>query len=159
MSVPNSHQENTNKNYRSDPLLIEPYLHLESSHIYNPLTDKRLDSGLKGYQELTSLLLNQSNVNDLSKALRDSLFEQGWLVSSNIVPSERYYLQYAELETSTYCNQACNFCPVSLSPRSYHTMPLALFESILQQLAEYRQTLRIVMLFRYNEPTVEKTSC
>ena len=58
--------------------------------------------------------------------------------------SHRFLLKYVSLESHTLCNQACYFCPVSISPRDHYFMPTELYELIVAQLAEYRATIEAI---------------
>jgi MoaA/NifB/PqqE/SkfB family radical SAM enzyme len=70
--------------------------------------------------------------------------------------SRRYRLKIVSLETMTTCNQKCYFCPVSIAPRDDESMPDALFDRILAELAGFRDTLEGVFLQSYNEPTIDR---
>src|SRR4029453_4192482 len=67
-----------------------------------------------------------------------------------------FALRYVSLEAHTDCNQACYFCPVSISPRPSQAMPADLYERIVAQLGEYRQTIETVFMISYNEPTTDR---
>lgn len=137
-------------------LVAQPFLHLERDHIYNPLTDKTLRSTDDGYRHLRAVVQQGLSRADLDRETIKYLFDLGWLVSGSVDQSKQSHLRYVEVETNTYCNQACCFCPVAEKPRAPQSMPLEFFERIIEQLSDYKQTLLIVSLFRYNEPTVEK---
>ena len=65
-----------------------------------------------------------------------------------------YLLTTAQIEVTAHCNWGCRFCPVSRDPKPSATMPMPLFEEILQKLAPYG-TLRYVTFHFYNEPTLD----
>jgi len=137
-------------------LACQPFLHLERKHIYNPLTDRTLNTKMPGYTEIRNLAHGQIALQDIDSALALQLKDQGWLCDPSQDQSQLYHLQFAEVEANTLCNQSCKFCPVSQQPRDRYSMTLDFFENIIQQLAVHRNTLKLVSLFRYNEPTVDK---
>ena len=135
----------------------EPFLHVESERLYNPLTDRALLRGEDGYAEVRALALGESAPAPLAPALRTRLAESGWLVEEAGDPGTRYLLKYVSLEASTVCNQGCYFCPVSTHPREPHSMSMELYDEIARQLAEFRDTIVGVSMINYNEPTVDKS--
>lgn len=62
-------------------------------------------------------------------------------------------IQTIEIEISTRCNWRCEYCPVSLSPKPAHTMPLALFEEVIFKAR--RHGIGCATLNSYNEPTID----
>lgn len=64
---------------------------------------------------------------------------------------------HVEIETINRCNGNCDFCPVSVKndTREYQTMPEALFEDIIGQLAEMEYAGKIA-LFSNNEPFLDE---
>jgi len=132
-------------------LRVNPFLHIDADRIYNPLTDRTLTAGDMAYDQLRSVLGGEAAVDDGG---RDGLERDGWLVRGDV--SHRSRLKIVSLETMIACNQKCYFCPVSIAPREDYEMPVALFESIVNQLTEYRDTLESVFLQSYNEPTLDR---
>lgn len=135
--------------------IIEPFLHVDKHRIYNPMTDRSLGLAQEHFSTVTELHAGHIDVRGLSQKLRDDLKRQAWLIADEGDLSQRYYLKYVEIEASTVCNQACNFCPVSVNPRPAYKMPLTLYEKIVSQLKPYRHTMEGVLMLRYNEPTVD----
>ncbi|MCB0163625.1 MAG: radical SAM protein [Anaerolineae bacterium] len=135
---------------------IEPYLHVDSDNFYNPLTDRRLRNGEPGYQPLRHLYERKVMLNQILRADKDFLVQQGWLVPTPADLDRRFRLKYVSLEAHSVCNQACYFCPVSVDPRRHYFMPLELYERIAGQLADYKHTLEAVFMNNYNEPTIDK---
>ena len=138
------------------PLIPDPYLHLGPDRVYNPLTDRTLAAGERGYPELASVLEGLTGAQELEGALRDHLIDAGWLVRDDGSLDERFLLKYVSLEAHTVCNQKCYFCPVAIAPRSSYFMPTEFFEEIVDQLAAFRATIDGVTLINYNEPTLDK---
>ena len=134
----------------------EPFLHVEPSRLYNPLTDRALVPDSPGYAELRALALGEGDPARLDAGLRSALIGGGWLVEESEDLSSRFLLKYVSLEADSVCNQGCYFCPVSTHPREPHTMSLELYEEIARQLAEFKETLVGVSMINYNEPTVDK---
>lgn len=64
-------------------------------------------------------------------------------------------LKYVQIETTTLCNQRCNFCPVSTEGRPFESMSLDVFDKILEGLRGH--DIAVVYLNGFNEPTYDKT--
>ncbi|HYC59433.1 MAG TPA: radical SAM/SPASM domain-containing protein [Thermoanaerobaculia bacterium] len=128
--------------------IVNPYLHYEESRIYNPLSDRALVAGEGAYARFREF--ERDGVGD------DSLVRDGWIVRSGADLSRNYRLKIVSLETVTTCNQKCYFCPVSIAPREDEEMPTELFERIVGELTEWRDTIDGVFLQSYNEPTIDR---
>jgi hypothetical protein len=137
------------------PLRVEPFLHIEADSLYNPLTDRRIESADADYAVLRALSAGERPIAALAFEHSRRLAEQGWLVPDTGRLAERFRLKYVALEAHTVCNQACYFCPVSIAPREDYFMPTDLYERIAAQLAAYRNTIEAVFMINYNEPTVD----
>jgi len=133
-----------------------PFLHVSSDRVYDPLTDSTLRHGDPGYAALRAILAGAATVEQMSGAEREALALQDWLVPVAVDPSHRFLLKYVSLEAHTVCNQACYFCPVSIAPREDHFMPTELYERIVGELAAYRDTIEAVFMINYNEPTADR---
>lgn len=140
---------------RDDNLVVEPFAQIGGCGIYNPIMDRTEPPGTQRYQ-LLSQLLGGTSITKLNRAARRDLSKDGWLVHDNGQLAARSRLMHVSLETHTVCNQACNFCPVSIAPRPAAFMPTELFERIVDQLVAYRSTLRAVALNNYNEPLADR---
>ncbi len=137
--------------------IAEPFLHYHAGQIYNTITDQTLLAGQPGFQELQQIRNGELSPGQLSDSLREMLFANAWLVESGERDlSARFRLKYVSLEASTVCNQGCYFCPVSVDRREDHSMSLELYEKIVAQLAEHRETIDGVSMIHYNEPTADK---
>jgi pyruvate-formate lyase-activating enzyme len=132
-------------------LRASPFLHVEEGRIYDPLADRALDAGEPDHALVSAALAGET----IGEADRERLAADGWLLDAEEDPSHRYLLKYVSLEAHTVCNQACYFCPVSIAPREHHFMPTELYQRIVDQLAEYRQTIEAVFMINYNEPTAD----
>jgi len=137
-------------------LKINPFLHIDSGRISNPLTDRSIGPSDRGYSDLIRIDLDPSAIHALPDALKSHLLENEWLVEADIDLSRRFFLKYVSIESHTVCNQACYFCPVSTDPRDHYFMPTDFFESIVRQIAEYRETIDGVSMINYNEPTLDR---
>jgi pyruvate-formate lyase-activating enzyme len=135
-------------------LQVNPFLHVESDRIYNPLTDRAIAAGEPGYAELRALV-NGVGIAPAERARLAHLANTGWLVPADSEPERQFRLKYVSLEAHTVCNQACYFCPVSIAPREDHFMPMDLYERILGELSAFRDTIEAVFMINYNEPTVD----
>lgn len=140
---------------RDSKLIVDPYLHIENDHIYNPLTDRKFAQSETHYDKLKELLEGKVSVEGLPGEVRNLLRNNGWLVYDNAKLSRRFLLKYVSLEAHTVCNQACNFCPVSIDPRQNHYMPTEFYVRIVNQLASYKDTIQAVFMLNYNEPTID----
>src|SRR5205814_608105 len=100
-----------------------PFLHIGSDRVYDPLTDRTLAEGEPGYAALRAVLAGAVAVDEMPGAEREALTRQGWLLSQDGDVSHRSLLKYVSLEAHTVCNQACYFCPVSIAPREDYFMP------------------------------------
>ncbi len=107
------------------------------------------------YPSLGALATSAASVVDLGEALVDGLAAGAWLVDGREDLDARFYLKYVSLEAHTVCNQACYFCPVSVSPRDGHFMSDELYDRILRQLTAFKDTLEGVSMIQYNEPTTD----
>lgn len=77
------------------------------------------------------------------------------------VPSEvrvdifNKYMGCIIIETSSYCNRRCSYCPVNKMPREQSFMSEDLFEKIIYELRniDYRQMIKLNL---FNEPLADK---
>ena len=136
--------------------IVEPYLHVETDHIYNPLTDLKFTKGESHYRRLKKLVSSELTVEYLPEGLWRLFQKDGWIVASSAALTQRFLLKNVSLEAHTVCNQACNFCPVSVNPRDSYYMSTEFYEQIVRQLAAYRKTIEAVFMINYNEPTIDR---
>jgi hypothetical protein len=137
-------------------LRLNPFLHLGPDRVYDPLTDRTLLAGERGYAALQGLLAGSLTIEGVEPAERALLAGQGWLLPAAEDPARQFRLKYVSLEAHTVCNQTCYFCPVSVAPREDHFMPTELYERIVGELAAWRDTIEAVFMISYNEPTLDK---
>ncbi len=143
-------------NFTAGPgCLVEPFLHHERNQIYNPITDLALEDGDEDLPTVLALSSKRGRVIDLDEGLRKRLRGDGWIVAGDAHLSTRHRLIFVSLETTSVCNQACTFCPVSVAPRSAEVTSRQLFETIADQLQNFSDTLQAVFLHNYNEPTAD----
>lgn len=135
-------------------LRVNPFLHVGPDRLYNPLMDRTILSGEPGYAELCARIAEPGS--SVAPAVLARLAEAGWLVPADSEPERQFRLKYVSLEAHTVCNQSCYFCPVSIAPRADHFMPMDLYERILGELSEWRDTIEAVFMINYNEPTADK---
>jgi hypothetical protein len=88
------------------------------------------------------------------RAVVDDLVDRGWLQQPTDLCTE-YLLTTAQIEVTAHCNWGCEFCPVSLDRKPSATMPMPLFEEIIDKIAVYN-TIRFVTFHFYNEPTLDR---
>lgn len=135
---------------------VNPFLHVDSDRIYNPLTDRALTTESAGYGTVRDLATSALGLESLAEPERRALADEGWLLPGEGDPSQRFLLKYVALEAHTVCNQSCYFCPVSVAPREDYFMPTELYERIVGELTEFRDTIEGVVMINYNEPTVDR---
>jgi MoaA/NifB/PqqE/SkfB family radical SAM enzyme len=128
---------------------VNPFLHVGSDRIYNPLTDVLVTAADHEFARVRAFLAGAADADE-------TLARDGWAVEQGIDLSRSYLLRVVSLETMTACNQKCWFCPVSAAPREDFAMPDSLFDDIVGQLTAFRRTLRSVFLQGYNEPTIDR---
>lgn len=135
--------------------IVEPYLHVEESLIYNPLTDKTLESSSPMYLQLRRLTSGEGQLPKLPADVFNRFVVDGWIVAEREDLDRRFYLKFAAIEGTSGCNQSCYFCPVAFERREEKSMPLELYDSIAEQLSHYKQILEGVFMLNYNEPTAD----
>ena len=77
-----------------DRLRTEPFLHLLPGHVHNPLTDRVLTPGERGYAELRALVSGEVALGALAPALRAELVADGWIVEDAPGLENRFLLKY-----------------------------------------------------------------
>ncbi len=137
-------------------LIVEPFLNVLADAIYNPLTGVTLGADDPEFGQVRALARGEAQVSTLEAACRQRLLAGGWLLEQPAGSlGRRYRLRIASLEATSHCNQACYFCPVSVSPRDNIVMDMAQYEAIVSQLAAHRDTLEGVFMMAYNEPLLD----
>ena len=81
------------------------------------------------------------------------LVHRSWLQPPDELCSE-YFLTSAQIEVTAHCNWGCTFCPVSTDRKPKATMPMPLFEEIIEKISPYK-TIRCVTFHFFNEPTLD----
>lgn len=77
-----------------------------------------------------------------------------WLQEPDQLCTE-YFLRSGEIEVTAHCNWGCAFCPVADDPKPRATMPMDLFEEIIEKLTAQPSVTYVGFQF-YNEPTLDK---
>jgi len=137
------------------PWRISPWIHREEGRLVRPLEGDEMLPDHPDYSELRRLADEGAELAVLDTRGRRWLAE-GWLEPVSLDRSHDYRLRYVSLETCSTCTQGCYFCPVGVAPRPTTLMPTELFEAIVGQLAEHRDTIEGVGLSNYNEPTADR---
>lgn len=65
-----------------------------------------------------------------------------------------YFFRGVFIETSTYCNRRCEYCPNSVNPMPRHFMTQAVYEKIIEQLAAIKFSGTLCYHF-FNEPLLD----
>lgn len=79
---------------------------------------------------------------------------RGWLQPPDQLCTD-YLLTTAQIEVTAHCNWGCRFCPVSSDRKPSATMPMTLFEEIIDKISVH-QTIRYVTFHFFNEPTLDR---
>lgn len=135
--------------------ILEPFLHFIPGQIYNPITDRTISSDHPYFDLLHQLRVTKLPKQSFKNDELTKLADQEWIISRDTPILDRYRLKVVTLEATSHCNQRCNFCPVSISPKDVHTMSLAFYESIVRQLATFKH-VEAVFMINYNEPTLDR---
>lgn len=82
-------------------------------------------------------------------------------LTQKVDPSAQYsdlldFPRYFEIETVNTCNARCTMCTIQDWERPVVRMSDALFEKIARELAEHREVIKSVSLFRDCEPLIDK---
>lgn len=96
----------------------------------------------------------QSLIDRYGADVVSDLVAQGWLKHPDDLCRD-YVLTTAQIEVTAHCNWGCRFCPVSVDRKPAATMPMPLFEEIIEKLSPH-DTVRYVTFHFYNEPTLDQ---
>ncbi|MFX1392819.1 MAG: radical SAM/SPASM domain-containing protein [Promethearchaeota archaeon] len=99
------------------------------------------------------ILYQKSNWN-LKKLIIKPFVEFARLNYRKFNPSV-YLFHSIQIQTQSYCNLNCQFCPNNKINREHGKMPLDLFNKIINELSELNYTGEI-MLYLQNEPLLDK---
>lgn len=132
-----------------------PYIHVGLDRLYNPHSDATICDGEPAYRTLRRLI-GRGFVRQRLTAQSQRLVETRWLLTQDAEPDTWHYLRFVSIETQSACNQACDFCPVSVAPRAPRQMSQELFDRIIVQLACSGEPIEAVFLNGYNEPTLDR---
>ncbi len=86
--------------------------------------------------------------------LVEEAVRRGWLQDPDSLCRE-FHLRTGQIEVTAHCNWGCAFCPVATDPKPRETMPMDLFEEIVQKLVDLG-TIEYVTFHFFNEPTLDK---
>lgn len=64
-------------------------------------------------------------------------------------------IENLEIEICTHCNWRCQYCPVSVDPKTPKTMPMSLFYEIIDKAVEHG-SIKNVTFNSYNEPILDR---
>ena len=137
-------------------IIVEPFVQENGEDFYNPMRGETMKSVDPLSTPLRLLKEGLRGVDQLADNQRQSLLRAGWLIEdSGEDLARRFRLKIATVEASSVCNQACYFCPVSTNRRDAESMSLEFYERVVEQVAQFRETLDGVFMINYNEPTVD----
>jgi pyruvate-formate lyase-activating enzyme len=137
----------------AEPETVSPFLHDRGHAFYNPLTGKDLPATHPGHAALGRI--SRGLPAGVDASVLEHLRAERFLIDDVFAESRRTHLLYVSLETCTSCNHRCPFCPVSVEPRDKEVMSQELFESIVDQVADFGAEDVVVSLSNYNEPTFD----
>lgn len=98
-------------------------------------------------------VLRQSLIEMYGTPLVSDLVGRAWLQRPEELCTE-YFLTSAQIEVTAHCNWGCSFCPVATDRKPKATMPMPLFEEIIEKISPC-DTIRCVTFHFYNEPTLD----
>lgn len=78
---------------------------------------------------------------------------------SEITLEEKLFVEYVKevvIETSSFCNRKCDYCPLCFMDRKQNFMSDDLWEKIISELSGMKYKSQIVLNF-YNEPLLDKS--
>jgi len=111
-------------------------------------------SALDALQHAASApVARQSLIETYGAEVVSDLVGRGWLQRPEELCTE-YFLTSAQIEVTAHCNWGCTFCPVSTDRKPKATMPMPLFEEIIEKISPYK-TIRCVTFHFFNEPTLD----
>lgn len=143
-------------------ICLSPFLKIRESNniksvkVMNHLTSRIHIIDKKIWEVLT---IESGNVSreEMAEKIGISLFEK-YVKHKILLEKDEvwkvYKPRFIEIETSSYCNWKCCYCPNSIYSREKEIMPLSLFQLILDRASEYGN-IRYISLHGYNEPTIE----
>jgi len=99
-------------------------------------------------------VLYQSSNWNIKKLIIKPFIEFAKLNYRKFNPTE-YLFHSIQIQTQTYCNLNCQFCPNNKIKREHGQMPLNLFNKIINELSALNYTGEI-MLYLQNEPLLDK---
>lgn len=104
-------------------------------------------------QAAAAPVARQSLLETYGSQVVSDLVGRGWLQRPEELCTE-YYLTSAQIEVTAHCNWGCSFCPVSTDRKPKATMPMPLFEEIIEKISPH-DTIRCVTFHFFNEPTLD----
>jgi hypothetical protein len=111
-------------------------------------------SALDALQHAASApVARQSLIEAYGAQVVSDLVGRRWLQRPEELCTE-YFLTSAQIEVTAHCNWGCSFCPVSTDRKPKATMPMRLFEEIIEKISPY-DTIRCVTFHFFNEPTLD----
>lgn len=123
-----------------------------------------LDRNVVWHTDLTALdalehaarspVTRQSLIKSYGVQVVSDLVGRRWLQHPDDLCTD-YLLTTAQIEVTAHCNWGCSFCPVSRDRKPAATMPMPLFEEIIEKISPY-DTIRCVTFHFYNEPTLDR---
>lgn len=87
-------------------------------------------------------------------SLIEDLARNNWLQDPTVLCRE-YFLRTGQIEVTAHCNWGCRCCPVATDPKPRETMPMDLFEEIIDKLSPCKN-VRFVTFHFFNEPTLDR---
>ena len=147
-----------NKKYITSPFiyLLNRMCNKQQKSIYDYLTHKIYEASLLHIDILffcKEAMAYDDMVKEFNQHDVDTLINQELLMDVDII-WKRHQVRYLYIETSTYCNWKCEFCPVQYLQRPKKVLEQEYFELILKKAKEYTN-IDLIGLNFYNEPTID----
>lgn len=143
------------KRYVNSPYLR--YIKEENNHIAYNFLDNNIhiinkdDKNILDYCKTPRTLEELSNLYNI-KRINQMIVNRFLLLDDHIWDQES--VTNLEIETSTMCNWACNYCPASFYKRTPQKIEMDLYKYILDKAYEFGK-IKTVSIQSYNEPSID----
>ena len=67
---------------------------------------------------------------------------------------EQNNIKLIQIECNTFCNYRCEYCAISVEPRSYNVLEMSLFKMILEKATKHT-SIQLISINNYGEPSID----